>query len=122
MQYKLNRLYRTDRPNNINNCKTSIAHKSFKMVKIRGAPYKIRQKSSLEHGTDILWWKSNFKQICFPFPTKGVYRFNRFNRNRELIPNCWRSHRESTFANIKSNYRNNKLLANGWSKGQRCDY
>ena len=24
--------------------------------------------------------------------TKGVYSFRRFNRNRELIPNCWRSH------------------------------
>ena len=34
-----------------------------------------RQKSSLEHGiTNKLWWKSNFKQICF---TKDAYSFRR---------------------------------------------
>ena len=33
----------------------------------------------------------------FRFVTIGIHSFIRFNRNRELIPNCCRSHRESTF-------------------------
>ena len=43
------------------------------------------------------------------FITKGVYIFKRFNRNRELIPQCWRSHRESAFAS----FRNKMLFGNG---------
>ena len=38
--------------------------------------------------------------MCFQFFMKDVYSFRRFNRNRELILNCWRSHRISTFTNI----------------------
>ena len=49
----------------------------------------------------------------FSFFTKGVYSFRRFTRNRDLIPNCWRSHRESTFANIQLTFRNKKLFGNG---------
>ena len=50
----------------------------FKIFKLRGATNKIiyliihgdRQKSSLVHGTtENLWWKSNFKEICFLFLT-----------------------------------------------------
>ena len=44
------------------------------------------------------------------FLTKGVYSFRRFNRNRELIPNCWRSDRESTIANTEINFRNTSCL------------
>ena len=39
-----------------------------------------------------------------------VYSFRRFNRNRELIPNCWSIHRESTLANIQLTFRNNSCL------------
>ena len=46
----------------------------------------------------------------FSFFTKGVYSFRRFNRNKELIPKFWRSHRESTFANIQLSFRNKKLF------------
>ena len=83
--------------NNTSICKSSIAFKKFKF---RGATNRImwlviygdRQKLSLEHGTaEHLWWKSNFKQICFLFFMKGVYNFRRFNRNMELVPNCWHS-------------------------------
>ena len=31
---------------------------------------------------------------------KGGYSFGRFNCNRELIPGCWRSHRDSTALEI----------------------
>ena len=44
------------------------------------------------------------------FFTKGVYSFRRFNCDRELIPHCWRSHRESTFASIQLSFRNKKCL------------
>ena len=33
------------------------------------------------------------------FLRKVFMHFRRFNCNRELIKNCWRSHRESTFVN-----------------------
>ena len=32
-----------------------------------------------------------------------------FNHTKESISNCWRSHRESTFANIQLRFRNKKL-------------
>ena len=62
-----------------------------------------RQQLSFEHGTaENVWWRSNFKQICFQFfSRKGIYSFRRFNRYRELIPKRWRSHRKSTFANTQ---------------------
>ena len=45
------------------------------------------------------------------FLTKGGYSFRIFNNycNRELIPNCWRSCSESTFANIQLKFRNKCL-------------
>ena len=49
----------------------------------------------------------------------SVFFYERFNRNRELIPNCWRSHRESTFANIQFSFRNKRLLGNRCSKSPR---
>ena len=55
-------------------------------------------KASFEYGTaEIIWLKSNFKQICFKFLTKGVHSFRIFNRNRELIPNGWRSQEKARF-------------------------
>ena len=60
---------------NDNNCKTYIAPMSLK-IKPRGATNNIiwlfihgdRQKLSVEHGTtENVWWKSNFKLICFHF-------------------------------------------------------
>ena len=45
--------------------------------------------------------KAISNKYVLKFLTKRVYSFKRFNRNRELIPNSWRSHRESTFANIQ---------------------
>ena len=59
----------------------------------------------------MLWWKSNFKLICF-----ALFSLRRFNGNRELIPHCWRSYRESTFANIEL-FRNKNMFGNGCSKG-----
>ena len=40
-----------------------------------------RQQLSVEHGTARkIWWKSNFKQICFvEFFMKLGYDFRRFN-------------------------------------------
>ena len=74
----------------------------------------------LEHGTaGNVWWKSNFKQICFQFFLRKVSSFKRFNRNRELILNCWRSHRESTFSNIQLGFRKKMLFGNGSVKGRR---
>ena len=52
---------------------------------------------------------SNSVQFC----RKGVYSFRRFNYIRELIPNCWRSPRESTFANIQVNFMSKMLVRNG---------
>ena len=55
-----------------------------------GSPFihRDRQKLSLELGTaENLWWKSNFKQICFQFFTKDVYSFTIFNRNNLIIIN-----------------------------------
>ena len=61
-----------------------------------------KQTFSLENGTaEIYSVKPISNKYVLRFFTKGVYGFKRFNRNRELIPNCWRSHRESTFANIQ---------------------
>ena len=52
-----------------------------------------------------------FQQICFHFLTKGLYNSLRIvNRNRELIPNSWRSHRESVFANIQLRFWNKTLF------------
>ena len=50
-------------------------------------------KSSLEHGTaKQLWWKTNFKQICFEFFfIKGGYSFRRFNCNRVYFQTAMRS-------------------------------
>ena len=53
--------------------------------------------------------ESNFEQMYFEFfTTKVGYSFRRFNCNRELIPDCWSSYRENTFANIELNPRNKK--------------
>ena len=40
---------------------------------------------SMELPEKKLWWKSNFKQICFKLFMKGGHSFRRFNCNRELI-------------------------------------
>ena len=53
-----------------------------------------------------------FQQGFSFFYTKGVYSFRSFNHDRELIPNCWQSHRESMFANIRLNFRNKKFFGN----------
>ena len=68
---------------------------------------------------DNLWQETNFKQICFQYLTKSVYSFRRFNCNRELITTCWRSHRESRFANIQPRFTNKLLFGNGCSKGSK---
>ena len=49
-----------------------------------------------------LWRKSNFKQICFQvfFYERCLNSFRRFNRKRDLIPNCWHTYRKTTFASI----------------------
>ena len=44
------------------------------------------------------------------FFTKDGYCFRRFNCNRELISDGWRSYRESTFANIELRFWNNFVL------------
>ena len=44
--------------------------------------------------------------VCCQYWPVHHISFRRFNYNRELIPNCWRSYRESTFANIKLCFRN----------------
>ena len=63
-------------------------------------------KLSLEHGIAVnLWRKSNLKQICFRFCTKGVYCFRRLNRNRELVQPWWRIHKESSFDNMQLIFR-----------------
>ena len=49
------------------------------------------------------------KYILISF-TEGGYSFRIFNCNRELIPDCWRSYRESLFC------LENKLFGNGLSK------
>ena len=46
----------------------------------------------------------------FPFLMEGFYSFRRFNRSRELIPNCSCSHIESMFANNQLSFRNKRLL------------
>ena len=48
---------------------------------------------------------------------KGISSFRRFNINREFIPNCWHSCRESMFANMQLSSRNKKFFGNGLSKG-----
>ena len=55
-----------------------------------------RQESLLERGTA----ETQFQQIYFEFLMKCNYSFKRINCNRKSIPDCWRSYRESTFANI----------------------
>ena len=57
--------------------------------------------------------KAISNKYVFSFFTKGVYSFRRINRNRELIQYCWRSHRESTLANIQLRLGNKKLSGNG---------
>ena len=109
--------------NTNNNCKTSIAPISLKRSSsyvqqtisfgYRVVIHRDRQKLSLEHGTtENLWWKRNFKQIFFQLLIEGVYSFKSFIHNRELIPNCRCSHRESTFANIQLSLRNKMLFGN----------
>ena len=44
---------------------------------------------------------------------KRDYGFRRFNCNGELIPDCWRRHREGTFANVELSFRNKMLSENG---------
>ena len=53
------------------------------------------------------------------FFMKGVYSFRKCNCTRELIPNCWHSHRENTSDNIQLSFRNTNLFGKGWSKGPR---
>ena len=63
--------------------------------------------------------KTQFQKNIFSvFYTKVGYSFRSFNLYRELIPNCWGSHRESTFANIQLSFRNKKF-ENGLSKDPR---
>ena len=85
----------------------------LKKFNLRGATNKIiwlvihgdRQKLSLEHGTtEQFMVEKQFQANMFSVFSKVVYTFRRFNRNRELIPNCWHSHRESTFANIQLSF------------------
>ena len=57
--------------------------------------------------------------IKYVFFTKGDYSFRIFKRIRELIRDCWRSHRESTFVNIQLSFRGNNLFVNGLPKGPR---
>jgi len=47
---------------------------------------------SLEHGTaENVWFmvKKQFQTNIFSVFYESVYSFGRFNRNRELVPNCW---------------------------------
>ena len=46
---------------------------------------------------------------------KGGYSFRRVHCNRELIPDCWRSYKESMFAKIELSFRNINLFGNGCS-------
>ena len=51
---------------------------------------------------------------CFQFVfTKAGYSLKIFNCNRELISDCRRIYRESTFANIGFSFRNKMLFGNG---------
>ena len=45
--------------------------------------------------------------------TKDGYSFERFNCNRKLIPDCWCTYRESTFAYVELSFRNKTLFGNG---------
>ena len=38
--------------------------------------------------------------------TKGGYSSMKFNSNRKLIPDCWRSYRESTLASVYPSFKN----------------
>ena len=49
--------------------------------------------------------RSTISNKCF-FYIKGGCSFRRFNCNRELIPDCWRSYRKSMYANIELSLRN----------------
>ena len=60
----MNHFSRSIYNNNSNDCDTSIASISLEIQAQRLDMD--RQKLSLEHGTaNNLWWKSNFKQVCF---------------------------------------------------------
>jgi len=43
--------------------------------------------------------------MFYVFLRKVVIVSEYLNRNRALIPDCWRSYRESTFANIELSFR-----------------
>ena len=71
-----------------------------------------RQRSLLEHGIAETFmvekqFLTNMFRVCL---YKSGYSFRRFNCNRELIPDCWRSYRESTFANIKLSFFIKKVV------------
>ena len=51
-------------------------------------------------------YENNFKEYVLRFFFEGGYSFRRFNCNRELIPDCWRSYREGMLANIELSCRN----------------
>jgi len=46
------------------------------------------------------------KNMLSLFYERWLYSLRRFNYNRELIPNCWCSYRENTFANIQHSFWN----------------
>ena len=48
--------------------------------------------------------------ICLEFFLESSYCFGRFQSDGEFISDPRRSYRESTFAQIKLSFRNNKLL------------
>ena len=54
--------------------------------------------------------EKQFQTHVLIFSPKYGFSFRRFTCNRELIADCWRSYRESTFANIEHSFRNKKLL------------
>ena len=61
-----------------------------------------------------MWWKSGFKQVCYElFFTTGGYSFRRFYCNRDLIPDGWRSYRESKLASVELRFRN-KMITGLW--------
>ena len=68
-------------------------------------PHKVECRAPSTHKAgDAAWSASRHSHNFF---TKAVYSFRRFNRNNELIPNCWRSHRESTCNMIEQRKRTN---------------
>ena len=67
-----------------------------------------RQKSLLEQGTAEYFMVEkaiSMKSVLNLFTNIG-YSFRKFYCNRELIPDCWRSYRDSTFVSIELSFDN----------------